>query len=80
MAISRKSTSTRPNDTVGCIVKEPVEDLWDVFQPLNMPVLNEKGFETSQPTLTRLTLTQPNYKGCVNGKHDKIITQIDSFT
>lgn len=65
--------------TVASIVKDTVQALWEVLQPLHMPVPTAKGFEKIAKDFERMW-NYPNCIGCIDGKHVRIIAPADSGT
>lgn len=65
--------------TVGQIVKETVQALWEVLQPLHMPVPTNKDFENISNDFEKMW-SYPNCMGCIDGKHVRIIAPAHSGT
>lgn len=65
--------------TVGQIVKETVVALWEVLQPLHMPVPTVKDFEAIAKEFND-KWNYPNCVGCIDGKHVKILCPPNSGT
>lgn len=65
--------------TVSNIVKETVEALWEVLQPIHMPVPTVKHFENIARDF-EVMWNYPNCIGCIDGKHVRIKAPPDSGT
>jgi hypothetical protein len=65
--------------TVGRIVKETVEILWEELHPLHMPLPTTESLKNSANEFENVW-NFPHVIGCLGGKHIRIVWQTYSYS